>query len=57
MAVKRVTENRGRKTPGVDGETWSTPTSKWNAVKRLSHKRGYQPKPLKRVWIPKPGKQ
>lgn len=57
MAVKRVTENRGRKTPGVDGETWSTPTAKWNAVKRLSHKRGYQPKPLKRVWIPKPGKQ
>jgi RNA-directed DNA polymerase len=57
MSVKRVTENRGRKTPGVDGETWSTPTAKWNAVKRLSHKRGYQPKPLKRVWIPKPGKQ
>ena len=57
IAVKRVTENRGRKTPGVDGETWSTPTAKWNAVKRLSHKRGYQPKPLKRIWIPKPGKQ
>jgi RNA-directed DNA polymerase len=57
MAVKRVTENRGRKTSGVDGETWSTPTAKWNAVKRLSHKRGYRPKPLKRVWIPKPGKQ
>lgn len=57
MAVKRVTENRGRKTPGVDGETWSSPTAKWNAVKRLSHKRGYQPRPLKRVWIPKPGKQ
>ena len=25
VAVKRVTENRGKKTPGVDGETWSTP--------------------------------
>lgn len=57
MAVKRVTENRGRKTPGVDGETWSSPTAKNNAVKRLSQKRGYRPKPLKRVWIPKPGKQ
>lgn len=57
LAVRRVTENRGRKTSGVDGETWSTPTAKWNAVKRLSHKRGYQPRPLKRVWIPKPGKQ
>src|SRR5437660_618392 len=25
MAVKRVTENRGRRTPGIDGEIWSTP--------------------------------
>ncbi len=24
VAVKRVTENRGKKTPGVDGETWNT---------------------------------
>ena len=23
LAVRRVTENRGRKTPGVDGQTWS----------------------------------
>ena len=57
LAIKRVTENRGRKTPGVDGETWSSPIAKWNAVQRLSQKRGYQPRPLRRVWIPKPGKQ
>jgi len=57
MAVKRVTENRGRKTSGVDGETWSSPTAKYSAVKRLSIKRGYRPKPLRRVWIQKPGKQ
>lgn len=25
LAVKRVTENRGKRTPGVDGCTWSTP--------------------------------
>lgn len=57
LAVKRVTENRGRKTPGIDGETWGTPKAKWHAVKRLSKIRGYRPKPLRRVWIPKPGKK
>jgi RNA-directed DNA polymerase len=25
LAVRRVTENRGRRTPGVDGEVWDTP--------------------------------
>nr|WP_244527370.1 reverse transcriptase N-terminal domain-containing protein [Pseudomonas borbori] len=25
VAVKRVTENRGKRTPGVDGKIWSTP--------------------------------
>lgn len=28
LAVKRVTENPGRKTPGVDKKLWSTPESK-----------------------------
>ena len=28
LAVLRVTENRGRKTPGVDGVTWNTPEAK-----------------------------
>ncbi|HCE8694816.1 TPA: group II intron reverse transcriptase/maturase [Pseudomonas aeruginosa] len=56
LAVRRVTENRGRKTSGVDGETWGTPQAKLQAVGRLSKKRGYRPKPLRRVWIPKPGK-
>ena len=52
LAVRRVTENRGKRTPGVDEETWSTPESKWNAIQRLNS-RGYQPLPLKRVYIPK----
>ena len=52
LAVKRVTENRGRRTPGVDGETWSTPESKWKAVFRLE-RRGYKPRPLRRIYIPK----
>ncbi len=52
LAVKRVTENRGKKTPGVDGESWETPQSKWNAIFQLQ-RQGYQPKPLRRVYIPK----
>ena len=35
MAVKRVTENRGKRTPGVDGETWSTTIGRPN-LRRLS---------------------
>jgi RNA-directed DNA polymerase len=58
LAVKRVTENRGKKTPGVDGERWETPEQKATAVTRIGQWREYQPQPLKRVYIPKPnGKQ
>lgn len=52
LAVRRVTENRGKRTAGIDGETWSTPVSKWQAIFRLK-RQGYKPKPLKRVYIPK----
>lgn len=52
FAVKRVTENRGKRTPGVDGKTWSTPAAKSKGVDSLRH-RGYRPQPLRRVYIPK----
>jgi RNA-directed DNA polymerase len=52
LAVKRVTENRGKRTPGVDGITWSTPKSKLEAVSSLK-RRGYRPRPLRRIYIPK----
>ena len=52
LAVKRVTENTGRRTPGIDGKIWSTPAAKWNAVVSLK-RTGYRPQPLKRVRIPK----
>jgi RNA-directed DNA polymerase len=29
MAVRRVTENKGRRTSGIDKELWSTPKMKW----------------------------
>ena len=35
LAVRRVTENRGKKTPGVDGIRWDTPEKKMDAVQRL----------------------
>jgi len=52
LAVRRVTENQGKKTAGVDGVTWSTPQDKSHAMLSLK-RRGYQPKPLRRVLIPK----
>ena len=52
IAVKRVTENNGKKTPGVDGETWPTPKTKAQAVSSLK-RRGYNPLPLRRVYLPK----
>jgi RNA-directed DNA polymerase len=52
LAVRRVTENQGKKTPGVDREVWDTPEKKTQAVHELK-RRGYQPQPLRRVYIPK----
>ena len=52
LAVKRVSENQGKNTPGVDRETWNTPQKKITAVHQLKH-RGYQAQPLRRVYIKK----
>ncbi len=52
LAVRRVTENRGKRTPGVDRETWDTPARKATAVRQL-RRRGYRPRPLRRIHIPK----
>lgn len=52
LAVKRVTENRGKRTPGVDGKVWLTPASRWKGTLSLRH-RGYRTMPLRRVHIPK----
>ena len=51
LSVRRVTENRGRNTPGIDRQTWSTPEVKWDALNTLG--KGYHPQPLRRVYIPK----
>ena len=39
LAVKRVTENQGKKTAGVDKVIWETPKSKAEAVMSLKKKR------------------
>ncbi len=52
LAVKRVTSNKGKRTPGVDGILWTTPRQKILAVDTL-HRHGYRPQPLRRIYIPK----
>lgn len=57
LAVRRVTENSGKRTAGVDHVIWDTPDKKINALSQL-RQRGYRPLPLRRVYIPKAnGKQ
>src|SRR5262249_31349239 len=52
LAILRVISNSGAKTHGVDGVTWNTPEAKSAAFTTL-HRHGYQPQPLRRVYIPK----
>lgn len=55
LAVRIVTQNKGKRTPGVDGELRTTASDKMRAALRLTDKQ-YRAQPLKRVYIPKPGK-
>ena len=41
-AVKRVTENQGKRTAGVDRELWDSPEARWEAIGRLK-RRGIGP--------------
>src|ERR1051326_845487 len=59
LAVRRVTQdNQGKKTAGVDGKTALTPKERLDLVPELhpQHSRHQKLHPLRRVWIPKPGK-
>ena len=52
IAVRRVIENRGKRTAGVDGEIWDTPELKSQAIINL-RQHGYNAAPLRRIYIPK----
>ena len=52
LAVQRVTSNKGKNTPGVDGALWQGARAKWRAACSL-RRRGYKPQPLRRIYIPK----
>ncbi|MBW8018013.1 MAG: group II intron reverse transcriptase/maturase, partial [Planctomycetes bacterium] len=47
LAVKRVTQNKGKRTCGVDGRTWRTSRLKAKAVMELNPQ-CYKAKPLRR---------
>jgi RNA-directed DNA polymerase len=55
LAVRIVTQNRGSRTPGIDGVCWPRPYEKMLAALSITGKR-YTAQPLKRIYIPKPGK-
>src|SRR6266404_8399416 len=59
LAVRRVTqENQGKKTAGIDGVKSVAPAGRLALAETIHPKRmrKRKPKPLRRVWIPKPGK-
>merc|ERR1711975_97616 len=57
LAIRKVTQdNQGKKTAGVDGKKALRPNQRLKLVKELAFK-GYKAKALRRVWIPKPGRE
>src|SRR5258708_8178762 len=54
LATRRVTQdNQGKKTAGIDGVKSLTPKERLELTQHL--KPALPPKPVRRVWIPKPG--
>lgn len=56
LAVQKVTTNKGKNTPGIDKQRWSTPAQKMWAVLSLTDK-NYKASPLRRVYIDKKNKK
>ena len=52
IAVKKVTSNKGKRTPGIDGQIWETPKDKIEAIYKLNTET-YKAKPTRRIHIKK----
>jgi len=59
LAIRQVTqENQGKHTPGVDGKVYDSPKARMALSRENLSLKGYRPKPVRRVYIPKAnGKQ
>jgi RNA-directed DNA polymerase len=59
LAIRRITqENQGKHTAGIDGKVYDTPEARWKLFQEGLSLKGYKPKPVRRVYIPKDnGKQ
>jgi RNA-directed DNA polymerase len=57
LAVRQVTSNKGKMTPGVDKITWETPVQKMAAIVELKNLKNYKASPVRRVYIPKANKK
>ena len=59
LAVRRVTQdNQGKNTPGIDGVAAVQPAERFQLAAEIHPKKWTKRKarPVRRVWIPKPGK-
>ena len=52
LAIRRVTENSGKRTAGIDGQKWDNPQLKFDAIQQLKCM-GYKALPVRRIRIPK----
>ena len=52
LSVRKVTSNKGKRTPGIDGIIWSSSAEKMLSALQLTNK-GYRAKPLTRKYIRK----